>query len=283
MKNWKKRAISILFAITLLTGTALAATYECVSVEYPIIVNGETMTFTDAEPMNYNGRTMLPLRAVADALGVPIEWDENNQQVIIETVQPSTSPEPTIDTEALKDACVKIHVGTDGKYTHQGSGVLIDYDEILTCYHVVDEGKTMFKAFYEDGTEKQCDLTDTADSYYNTTEGRTTDMDAAILRPEDTNVKPVKVGDSDTVDVGDKIYVISSPEGKKNVVTSGVVEAAGHDNGMYVYGATAKTEPGSSGGAVFNSNGELVGIISSASGEYCWIIPINHIREALAS
>ncbi len=273
MKNWKKRAISILFAIILLTGTALAATYECVSVEYPIIVNGETMTFTDAEPMNYNGRTMLPLRAVADALGVPIEWDENNQQVIIETVQPSTSPEPTIDTEALKDACVKIHVGTDGKYTHQGSGVLIDYDEILTCYHVVDEGKTMFKAFYEDGTEKQCDLTDTAES-----------EDAAILEPAGTDIKPVKIGDSDGVEIGDTVYVVSSPGDKINVVTSGVIESAGHKGGVFVYGTTANADPGSSGGAAFNANGELIGIVSTASedGEYSYFIPINDIREALA-
>ena len=265
----KKRLISIVLTVIFLTTPALAATYTLVSVNYPILVNGEAMTFTDAEPMNYDGRTMLPLRAVSEALEVSIEWD--GEQVVIET----------IDLEALKESCVMIYCGKDGYYENQGSGVIIDYDEILTCFHVIDD-KDYFEILYNasDSSEigYEVDLLDTAES-----------KDSAILTTPDTDVKPVKIGDSDEVEIGDRVYIISSPHENKNTVTSGEVlcfaNLISDDDSIPGFVVSADSATGSSGGACFNAKGELIGILQIGldEGNESGIIPINDLRKALAA
>jgi S1-C subfamily serine protease len=259
----KKRLISIIFALVLLTGTASASILVS-DVDYPIIVNGTAMTFTDARPVNINGRTLLPLRAVSEAVGVDIQWNEAARQVTIDTV----------DIEALKDASVMLRVGYgSGKQGTQASGVLIDYDEILTAYHAVDEGASVFKAVYDDGTERTLTLTDTAPG-----------KDAATLRPENTSIKPVKIGDSDTVRVGDTVYVVSSPKGSRNVVeTSKVIKTNSVVNGIYGIEIKTVSNEGGSGGAIFNTKGELIGILQSGDNVSVFAIPINDIRQSLAS
>jgi serine protease Do len=257
----KKRIISFVLAVALLTGTALGVSYTLTGVSYPVMINGTAMTFTDAVPMNYNGRTMLPLRTIAEALGIPIEWTGSRVEIT------------TVNTEALKDACVMLYTGSNGTYTGQGSGVLIDYDEILTAFHVVD-GDTLLTAYYDDsGAGQNVTLADTAPG-----------EDAAILTPADKTVKPVPIGDSDTVQVGDKVYIISSPKQTKNVVTSGKVTGTGLYNGIYVFTSTAITDNGSSGGACFNSKGELIGVLVGGSDttKISYVVPINDIRESLA-
>jgi hypothetical protein len=84
MKNARKILMSILVC-ALLAGTAYAA-LTAEPVTYPVTVNGEALTFTedDGLPVNINGRTFLPVRAVASALGVPIAW--KNSRVEIETL-----------------------------------------------------------------------------------------------------------------------------------------------------------------------------------------------------
>jgi S1-C subfamily serine protease len=262
MKNLRKILMTVLvFAV--LAGTVAAASYLCEGVGYPVLVNGEAMSFTEAGglPLNYAGRTMLPVRAIAEALGVPIEW--KNSRVEIQT----------IDLERLKDSCVMIYGGV-GKVTNQSSGVLIDYDKVLTCYHAVDEGYDTFQIFYDDSTKANpVTLQDTAPT-----------EDAAILTPADKTVKPVPIGDSDTVKVGDKVWVVSTPQGKKNTVKSSIVKKIDYfTNNTHGISIDPVTLGGSSGGGVFNNKGELVGILSAGDEKIDFIIPINDIRNALAA
>ncbi len=257
----KKRLISLILTVMILVTPALAATYACVSVSYPIMVNGEELAFTDAQPMNYEGRTMLPLRAVAEALDISIEWANNRVEIT------------TIDLEALKESCVmvKVDVGNDGYYDAQGSGVYIDYDEILTCFHVVN-GYEYYEVEYQSGGDPVAvKLADTAES-----------EDAAILTPPEFDVKPVKIGDSDEIEIGDMVYIISCPKGEMNVVTSGRILRYVKSDGIYFYSVSAEVHGGSSGGAVFNSKGELIGIVQAALGKIMRFIPINDIRRELA-
>ena len=46
----------------------------------PVLVNGKAVTWTDAEPFVENGRTLVPLRAVADAMGLTVEWDNDARE-----------------------------------------------------------------------------------------------------------------------------------------------------------------------------------------------------------
>lgn len=60
-----------------------------------IIINGETIS-TDVDPVIINDRTMVPIRAISEGLGMDVIWDETNRQVIItDPVQPEIK-EPAV-------------------------------------------------------------------------------------------------------------------------------------------------------------------------------------------
>ena len=70
-----KKFIAGVVVGTLLSGTiAFAATYTAYTAGYKVLVNGKEFT-SDPPPLVVEGRTYLPLRAMGDALGVPVEWN----------------------------------------------------------------------------------------------------------------------------------------------------------------------------------------------------------------
>lgn len=238
----------ILTLIIASTMTVSGAVYTLVSASYPINVNGVKQA---VQPLNYNGSTYLPLRAISEAVGVPIEWNNTTRSVEI----------TTLDIEALKKACVMIYAD-DGKTQVQGSGVFIDYDQVLTANHVI-ENRPNIK---------------TSQGLKLTIEDTNKTLDASVLDSV-TEVKPVKIGDSDEVKVGDKVILITSPNGKFNVVTYATIQQSGNAKEFIV--TSNDLVGGSSGGAMFNMNGELVGIILSGADKWSFVRPINLIRQAL--
>lgn len=254
----KKLLIVLVLCLLPITVFSASSQYTLVGINYPVVINGEVLE-SEVPPMNYQGTTMLPLRAVSEALDVPIEW--TGSQVEINTVNP----------EKIAEACVMVYA-LDSKGVSQGSGVLIGYNEILTCNHVVKDGES-FKAQYDNEELIKCDL-----------EFNLIYPDIAILRPEKTKTKPVKIGDSDELMVGDRVFSISSPKGKLNQIVWGEILTAPRSYQDELYGVIAniKIDNGSSGGPVFNTNGELIGITDTAHENGTYIIPINDIRKGLA-
>lgn len=245
----KKLAITIVILIAF-SSIAYGATYNLVSANYPINVNGVKQA---VQPLNYNGATYLPLRSISEAVGVPIEWNSAKKSVEINTV----------DVDRLKEACVMIYAD-DGKTQVQGSAVAIDYDQYLTAYHVVDENRSNVKT--SDGDKL------TIEDYDGT-------IDISTLESTE-KVKPVKIGDSDEVKVGDKVIVISTPNGKDDTVTYGKVTQL-KPLGANEILISADLGEGSSGGACFDYSGNLIGIVVAGGEKQFFLIPINIIREAL--
>jgi S1-C subfamily serine protease len=246
----KKILVTLLILLSI--GTAYGATYTLVSANYPILVNGQKIA---VQPLNYNGTTYLPLRSISEAVGVPIEWNSAKKSVEITTV----------DVDRLKEASVMILAEND-RSTMQGSGVYIDYDEVLTANHI-SEGRTDIK---------------TSDGTTLTVEDSDKTIDAAILEPS-KKATPVKIGNSDEIAIGDKVVVIASPKGNEDTVVYATVI------GFDPQGIVIKTTlgGGASGGAVFDMNGSLIGIVIAADGTSQavetkqLISPINAIREKL--
>jgi serine protease Do len=239
-----------LIAVILIAFTTISygATYSLVSAAYPINVNGQKIA---VQPLNLNGTTYLPLRAVSEAVGVPTAWDNTKKSVEITTV----------DLDRLKEASVMIYAD-DGKTQVQGSGVYTDYGEVTSAFHLIADNRTNLKT--SEGDKLTVDDTDQP-------------LDIMTLDSID-DTKPVKIGDSDDVKVGDKVIIISAPNGKNDTVTYGTVKdlkPLGADEILI----NAKLSDGSSGGAVVNMSGELIGIIVAGLGADHFAIPINHIRE----
>lgn len=138
-----------------------------------------------------------------------------------------------------------------------GSGVLVSEDgTILTNHHVV---KNANKIIIKTNDNK---------SYEAKVVGTDPPSDLAVLKIEGEKFPFLKLGDSDSVRVGDIVLAIGNPLGIGQSVTSGIISAKGRQTGLGdgsfedFLQTDAPINRGNSGGALINLNGELVGINS---------------------
>lgn len=119
--------------------------------------------------------------------------------------------------------------------------------------------------------------------------GRDSKTDLALIKVDSKEPLPVvKLGDSDTLEVGEWVLAIGNPFGFEHSVTAGIVSAKGRLLGGSPFEDFIQTDasinPGNSGGPLFNMNGEVVGInsavISSAQG-LGFAISINIAKDIL--
>ncbi|HVF22405.1 MAG TPA: DegQ family serine endoprotease [Pyrinomonadaceae bacterium] len=138
-----------------------------------------------------------------------------------------------------------------------GSGVIINSEGyILTNHHVVDGA-----------LEIRVELTDNR-TFTAKLVGSDPPSDLAVLKIDARNLPTVTMGDSDKVRVGDPVVAIGNPMGIGQTVTSGIVSAKGRSTGLSdgsfedFLQTDAAINRGSSGGALVNTNGDLIGINS---------------------
>ena len=155
-----------------------------------------------------------------------------------------------------------------------GSGFILSQDGIiLTNAHVV-----------QDASEVTVKLTDRRE-FRAKVLGSDAKTDIAVLKIQATNLPVVKLGKASELDAGEWVLAIGSPFGFENTVTAGVVSAKGRslpdDSGVPFIQTDVAVNPGNSGGPLFNSRGEVVGVnsqIYSRSGGYqgvSFAIPID--------
>jgi serine protease Do len=167
-----------------------------------------------------------------------------------------------------------------GMKTHAlGSGLIIDTDGlILTNNHVVEKADEIKIK------------TDAEKEYDAKVVGRDPKTDLALIRvTQDENFpKPVRLGNSDVIRVGDWVMAVGNPFGLGHTVTAGIISAKGRVIGAGPYDDFLQTDaainPGNSGGPLFDMNGEVVGINTAivAQGQGIgFAIPINLAKEIL--
>ncbi|MFE1838729.1 S1C family serine protease [Streptomyces sviceus] len=224
--------------------------------------------------------------------------------------------------KAVSPSIVEINA-TSNAGESTGSGVIITGDgEIITNNHVVS-GASTIKVSTSDGK-----------SYTAKVVGTDSKKDLALIKLENASgLSPATLGNSDGVQVGDQVVAIGSPEGLTGTVTSGIVSALNRDvtvstdegqsqgqgqgggsgqwpfefGGRQFNGDTgsstttykaiqtdASLNPGNSGGALIDMNGNIIGINSamySASSDSStagsaglgFSIPINTVKSDLAT
>ena len=91
--------------ISSLIGVCAAKAYIANPLSYKVVVNGKDFT-SDPPPVEIEGRTYLPLRAVGEALGVPVKWNEELRQAEVGTF--SSTPTITVDNDVQNNDAWKM-------------------------------------------------------------------------------------------------------------------------------------------------------------------------------
>jgi serine protease Do len=166
-----------------------------------------------------------------------------------------------------------------------GSGVIVSAKGyVLTNNHVVANAKDIKVAFHN-GRELGATVVGTDPK---------SDLAVLKLKGKIGTLKPIEIGDSGKVRLGEVVLAIGNPLGVGQTVTMGIISAKGRANvGIVDYEDFIQTDaainPGNSGGALVNLKGQLVGIntaIASMTGGYQGIgfaIPTNMARPIMDS
>jgi S1-C subfamily serine protease len=197
---------------------------------------------------------------------------------ITETVTEKELVMPRVDSteivsiaELATKTIVQVQVGNmseDGEFLPNGggSGVVISADGLIMTNHHVIDNSTQVRVVFEDGRMYESEIIGS---------DRLTDI--GLLKISASNLVPISIGNSDVLKVGDLAVAIGHPLtlGAAPTVTTGVVSALERrldvggeamNSGVTLFGLIQTDAPitrGSSGGALINSNGELIGITTA--------------------
>ncbi|MEY2764244.1 MAG: hypothetical protein RLZZ205_668 [Bacteroidota bacterium] len=130
-----------------------------------------------------------------------------------------------------------------------GSGFFVAKNIIATNYHVI-EGATNASCFVNNSTTKY-----KIDGYVAADRS----VDLILLKVSSLDKTPFSFS-SEVVSPGQKVYVIGSPKGLPATISDGIISGMRDFDGYKLIQMTAPISPGSSGGPVLNSKGELIGI-----------------------
>jgi len=136
-----------------------------------------------------------------------------------------------------------------------GSGVIIDSESgyVVTNHHVI-ENADQIRVRLDDGRSFEAKVV-----------GADPEADVAVIQIPAQGLKPINIGDSDSLRVGDFVVAIGNPFGLSQTATSGIVSALGR-SGLGIEGyedfiqTDASINQGNSGGALVNLRGELIGV-----------------------
>ena len=226
----------------------------------------------------------IAIGLVAALLGGALAFGGNYALSSLQEDEPRKVAEETIETpdwtqvaEKTSDSVMSIQVGTGGQVQGLGSGALYDdQGHVITNNHVVAPADT------PDGeiavTMKNGETTEAK------IVGRDPSTDIAVIKLEQVpdGVKPLVIGDSKKLSVGDPVMALGNPLGLADSVTTGIVsaldrpvstenigeDATSQEKEMTITNAIqtdAAINPGNSGGPLVNGDGEFIGVNSAAA------------------
>jgi S1-C subfamily serine protease len=160
--------------------------------------------------------------------------------------------------------------------TGHGSGFFIDHHGlILTCYHVVQQSKSVEVALNE-GTLIKAKVVRSNPDY-----------DLALLQIDNVSSTPIGFSSS-SVNSGDEVFAIGSPAHKDlgRSLTRGIVSAERLIEDRQYIQTDASVSPGNSGGPLINQSGEVVGVVnakamSTGTEGVAFAIPVSVVMEML--
>ena len=158
----------------------------------------------------------------------------------------------------------------------QGSGFFIQPNYIATNHHVVEGATKAYVKLVGKQTAYSVESIAATDEYY----------DLAILKLSGITAPTLSLANSDTVQTGETVYVVGNPKGLEGTFSSGIVSAVRAGGNDKLIQIDASISPGSSGGAVLNSKGEVIGVVTwshrdSKAQNLNFVVPSNYLKALL--
>lgn len=196
--------------------------------------------------------------------------DRTASQVVLKSVDGKTELTDAENYAANVNSVVSINCSATTNYFGQtvesassGSGFILTQDGFVVTNHHVIDGATSVKVTLYDG-----------ETYDATVIGSDSDYDIAVLKIDATGLTPVTLGDSSLLNVGDHVLAVGNPLGELTFSASEGI-ASSVNRTINVSGipfnmiqVTCAVNPGNSGGPLFNSYGEVIGIVSAKYSSY---------------
>jgi len=171
-----------------------------------------------------------------------------------------------------------------------GSGVIVTNDGYIVTNNHVIESASEIEVILNDNRKYSAKVVGTDPS-----------TDIAVLKIEETDLRALPLGNSDELSIGEWVLAVGNPFNLTSTVTAGIVSAKARninllsDRGRQdvvpiesFIQTDAAVNPGNSGGALVNTNGELVGIntaIASQTGSYSgysFAVPVNLVQKVMS-
>jgi S1-C subfamily serine protease len=210
----------------------------------------------------------------------PVQEPAPTPEIVYVTPTPMPTPTPEIiykerltDLETVvqnvKNSCVMIYSYHPDGTIEQGSGWVYN-GYVITAKHVID-GAERIDIFTDDSKNGVAGGVEYVDPT----------LDVAVLRSART-LPSVTLGDADALKEGEKLVSITSPEGVQNSVDECVNSGKAYvDTGTFLTISETSMSGGSSGGAIFNHNSEIISMVTLGNDGGYYTIPINQIKPIL--
>ena len=184
--------------------------------------------------------------------------------------------------EIALDSTVYLQVKKPENQVGSASGFVIGEGLIVTSYHVIEDMLTGSTArLVNSALIHPIELIVTADKAH----------DLVILKSSGISAPPLPLSDSDTVRIGDPVYVTGNPKGYLGTFSVGYISAVRFDNTFVLIEdqalqITVSISKGSSGGPVLNADGKVIGIVSggdTTGNDLNFASPVNFLKSLLTT
>lgn len=259
-----------------------------------ILVNGKKAAL-DAPAEYKQGRTFVPIRLISETLGKKVFYSRGiiviSQKAILNPTQdaeivdylkfilepynksPYTGRNLTNQQIAGFEQSVVLLEALDrsGESTGFGSAFAVGYGLYLTNYHVINEASSYVIYTGKDQVYEAAGIVAV---------DKTNDL-ALVKTKIRTNVPPLHIGSTQNLAKGQAVVAIGNPEGLQNTVSTGVISGLRVIDNQSLIQFTAPIASGSSGGALFNKKGEVIGVTSSSldEGNLNFAVPIDYAKS----
>ena len=181
-----------------------------------------------------------------------------------------------IATTALNSTVMLTMEDAEGRLLRYGSGFVVDEGRVASSFHVVDGALTGYANLVAQNERYDVEGMTAVDR----------ERDIVVLKVSAAGLPVLPLGNSDSVQVGDVVYAAGNPQGWQGTFSQGIVSGIRQVGTQELLQITAPISPGSSGGPVLNSAGEVIGLAVSTvrDGQNLnFAIPVDHLKALLES